>query len=668
MITLTPTLEAAQQAPSGRPDVRLRVLDQDLGATRLRWERWYEAAAVDGPARVVVLDDGTVVRARIWPASGILYTSRTTDPDEQSAWGSWTELDDQVSTTPALAMAALGDRVLVATVRDDNAAIVLHESSDGGATFPSTITVTGTISAVTGLAVAYHHDESDGTASLFYAQGGEVLVRGRTGTGLFGSATAWSRDLTSINALAARSQGDIEVLVSGVDPDGNAGCWSVAYGIGNAVNAGTWTALEPVALASPGTDVTYLANSWAFASRARASLVETYAGAGAYNRVQLATAASGAAFTAGGWRDPRPFDHESPYGLGIGAGGPAAADLYLVAPGGVWHATNDPDPQDLSTQLVTLDLLQEEEAGGVLRATLTAGPGGIAGGTPATLAPGAELAFDPGFVTTAGQEWATGRRYWITAIRRSRTRDGRALVEVEAHDALRRLFAWRAPRQLEWPGSALTSSALAILQDICARAGFDLLATDASDLSGDYQPAFTVRGGEGGRAAVLRLLERIPDQLHSRGSVLRLEEPDPLAVATYAYGMSHGIIECSVEDHAPGTGWARIFGDAVYAETFDYDALAQGAPPLIALDLNLDAAGKAQDRADTAIRIGRLDIIRATLLAPVNVGQEVGDVVTVTDPTLGLDAQPYRVRALRLRFHRGPGSPRYDMALQLGEV
>jgi len=51
-----------------------------------------------------------------------------------------------------------------------------------------------------------------------------------------------------------------------------------------------------------------------------------------------------------------------------------------------------------------------------------------------------------------------------------------------------------------------------------------------------------------------------------------------------------------------------------------------------------------------------------------DVGHEVGDVVELTDATLGLDAARFRVAALRLRFARGGPRPLYEQTLSLTSV
>ncbi len=55
----------------------------------------------------------------------------------------------------------------------------------------------------------------------------------------------------------------------------------------------------------------------------------------------------------------------------------------------------------------------------------------------------------------------------------------------------------------------------------------------------------------------------------------------------------------------------------------------------------------------------------ATITIPLpNVGQELYDVVTVTDPRCGIDQEKYRVLALRTDYDRRQA--RYDQTLTLG--
>lgn len=109
------------------------------------------------------------------------------------------------------------------------------------------------------------------------------------------------------------------------------------------------------------------------------------------------------------------------------------------------------------------------------------------------------------------------------------------------------------------------------------------------------------------------------------------------------------------------------------AEAVDDAALARGAGTAIAIDDNLAVQARATARAATLLRRSALASPRGSLTVPVNAGQEVGDVIEVTDATLGLAAARFRVAALRLRYARNPGvrgrAPvSYDLTLTLSEV
>src|SRR5688572_2991643 len=150
MRSLTSTLLAAQQGASGRPYVRVRLFDRDVGVVRLRWERWYEGVEADGPCGVAVAADGALLRARIDAGTGALSHQRVASPGPGSMYSSWSSLGT-VAVGPRLGLAAAGTRALLATVRTNGTGIEVRESTDSGASFGgSTLLVTagGTVTAV----------------------------------------------------------------------------------------------------------------------------------------------------------------------------------------------------------------------------------------------------------------------------------------------------------------------------------------------------------------------------------------------------------------------------------------------------------------------------------------------------------------------------------------
>ncbi len=671
MRTLSTTLLAAQQSGSARPYLRVRLFDRDAGTTRLRWQRWYTGVEPDGPCGTAVPADGALLRARIDPAGGALSHQRVASPDRSSDYTAWTALGTVVAG-PRLGLAAAGTRALLASVRAGGVAVEVRESTDSGASFGASslaATAGGTVTAVTCAL------QSDGSAAVLYAVAGAVYAVTRSGTGGWSAPAAWTLSLASVSALAAYFQLDYDVLVSGVDAAGDAGAWATLLGDGGVAPPGSWSPLNEVAAASAGTDVSYLATGAATVDVPRALIVESYSGSGAYDRVHVADGLSLSLWSDFVWREPRPFDRASAYGLALaGAGG----DGWLCSADGVWHADSIAAATDLTADVIAADLEQALD-GGRLRLTLNNEDGRYAAGSaPAALGAGGELVVDAGYETSAGQESSSGPVFWISSLRRTR-RGGRSTVELEAVDGWGLLRAWRATRQLVW--SAGTSNVFQLLREIVGRAGLAASLYGASAEAAALQPAFTVRAGARGTAAAGRLAAMLPDVLLIVGHTVLLIEPAAGDRTDYAYGVAHAVQELEIDGGGRRVGWARVFGQGTFAEAVDEAALLDGAGATIAVDASLSVQARADARATTLLRSDALAAERGRLTAAANVGQEVVDVVTVADEALDMRPFPYtfplsfatvsptkfRVSSLRLRFDRG-ARPRYESTLTLTEV
>ena len=406
----------------------------------------------------------------------------------------------------------------------------------------------------------------------------------------------------------------------------------------------SWLPLTEVAAANSGTNVTYLATAVASAGGACLAFVEVFAGTGAYARVQLAHAIAGTSFDDQMWRNPAPTALITAYGAGLAGGGDHA---YLCTPGGVWHAASDAPAHDLSADVIEARF-EEDARMSRLRLRLRNDDGRYAvGSAPAALAPGGELSFEPGAMTSEGAEHAFGRRAWITAVRRVRTA-GTSIVEVEAEGAWHVLAGWRAPRQFTWTAGA--SSAYAGLREIARRAGLFLLASNESAESIAVTPAYTVRVGERGDQAFRRLLERIPDDVRALGTNLTLTEADAAEDATYAYGGAHAIVSLRLAEARREAGWARVFGAGRFAEAIDTAAMDGGATAAIVVDDNLASTASAIARASATLRRAQLEADAGEIVASPHVGQEIGDVIEVADTTLGVEAARYRVTSVRFEY------------------
>lgn len=657
MLSISSALEAAQQSMARgtpqTPSVRVTIGDWDIGVPRLRWTRWYDSTSEAlGPCAAAVAGDGALLRARIDAATGTLYVARVASPSASSAYSAWTSAGS-VSVAPRLGLSAAGTRALLATVVG-GMTVEVRESTDSGATFgsPSTVaTASGTVQAVS-CAV-----RDDGTAAVVWAEGGVVKSSRRTGLGAWGAPAAASLGLASVSGLAMYNVPDYGVIVSGALTSGGAtGVWSTRLGAGLSGPSGSWSALQPVVVASPGTGVTYLATGLGHAGAPRAVLGETVAGV---TRTHLASTVVGAAFEDHAWRDPAPaVDVTLGHGLGFAAD---ANHAYLVSPRGVWHAAIDVAEIDVSADVLALRFDQTLEDDRLTFTLLDRG-GYAPGVAPRSFALGGEVAVAPGLEVDGAPELAEGRRWWITSIRRRRE-GGRATVEIEAHGALTRLAGWRAPRTIAW--SSGVASQYLVLRDLARRAGFPLSGESASATLTTLAAPLLVQPGERLRAAMDRVLDRGGDLLTARGALLTLREAPASEPSTYAYGTTHAVRVTESAEGVRDAGWSRAIGAGVFAEAVDEAALLAGATVEVRSDHALTTTGQAQARAVASLRRSGLDHELARITVAPHAGQEPGDVIVVTDASMGWAGERFRVLAVRLDYARVP-RPQYEMTLGLG--
>ena len=639
MLSTSSTLIEAARSGSATPYVRVRLSDRDIGVPTLRVSRWYEGAELDGPAGVAVPADGSLVRARVDPGASTLYVQRIATPSEASDYSAWSSLTT-AEAAPGVGLHAAGTRVLVAYY--DGTAVQARESSDSGATF-SSATVLITAGGVTAVACAVR---ADGAALAAWAIGGVVTTRSRPAGGSWASPVAWSHSLASVSGLALTDAEDWALLVSGEDGGGAPGCWSTRLGSGVGGPPGVWSALAPVLVASPGLDVSYRATGVMPAGAPRALLVESYAGTGAFDRTMLATGLAGGAFEDGEWREPEPFEHASPWGLAAAARG---AHAYLASPSGVWHAEVGGAPVDVTTSVIAA---RYEASARLERLRLTLNASLLAS-TPSV---GTEVEFSPGYVTDAGLEFAVGRILWVTAIDRRSDE-----VRVTAEGVLGRLARWRSPRQVAW--AAGDSTVAQIARGIAAPCGVRAVTGSASLDTTTLTPGFVVRAGESALAATTRLLARVPDAAIGRGLDLRIVEHDADEAATYAFGTSHALRALQLHEGQPAPGWARVLGSGAVGEAVS----DPGGGVALVVDAAITSGDIASARAEAVLRRAALAEELGTLEGTPHPGLEPGDVIEVTDVTLGLEGHPFRVTSVDYEYTRQPRGT-YVMRVGLGRV
>lgn len=667
MHTLNATLLAAQKAASSAPYLRVLTRETDLDALILRWERWYAGTEKAGPAAAAVPDDGALLRARINPSDSKVYWSRVASPTSASTFSSWTAGANNVDYTSGVALAARATRALLLNVLADGVTLELRESTDSGATWatPTNPHVAG--AHVDAVAVALL--ASSGTAALFWATGNTIYRSTRTGTGAWGTPTVWTNTLAALSGVGAISDGnDYHLLVSGVDADDLAGAWHVRFGAGGFGPPNSWSGLVPIALAAPDTDVTYRVggNALALFDVALGGILEDFDGTDPYTHTQLARANGWASLNSFSWRDPAPFPPlTTPYPIALAATTTAPATTWLVTSSEVWHAAPNIAFHDLTDDVLEADLTEARESSTV-RLLLDNSHGRYSAGGATPLRPPAVLSVGPGYHTTAGLESMTLFPHFRTTHAIHLRGPASRTVELRGHGAWGALGAWNARSQLTYEPA--TKTALQILSDLSRRAGVSTNADGASLEAETWQPGYTVPAARQGDAAYRGLLARLPDFARQSLWTIELFEPLPDDPINYAYGTDHPILELAINDTNARVAWARVHGAGTFAEASNLAALTAGGLLSITVDDKLDDADRTQARADTLLRRAALETPIARVVVRPNVGTQLGDVVTITDPTLGLDAAPYRVAGYHLRFSRSRTRPRYDLELTLTEV
>ena len=90
--------------------------------------------------------------------------------------------------------------------------------------------------------------------------------------------------------------------------------------------------------------------------------------------------------------------------------------------------------------------------------------------------------------------------------------------------------------------------------------------------------------------------------------------------------------------------------------------------PVQVHDASLDTREKTDARASAETRRMAIHTAKGSITVPVNAGQELYDVIEVTDPAVGLNSARYRVLGLETRYAAGPRGSRYNQTIRLGGV
>jgi len=685
MRTLSSILLAAQKKADRLPYVEAKVYDYEQGIKRLSWTRLYEGSEPDNHHGIAFDGQGSMHRIRA-AASNALYRQKVTNPGPSSDYSQWT----QIATDCAgpCAIAAYGAKVYI-FYRTTGNVLWKYYSHDYGQSWDDAQLVSyadvlslaacwwGTGDIVVCFALKSNElngivlDTSDQTTSQHIKE-------------FHGAATHIFLDTYGIGATFNPFWPAIEIVLAGKESDtpyNHYDLWRTWFS--DTYNFG---ALESFLMSPDGEDITYeypdchLPASAQSYETNRIVAVEKFTGTTAYARPLACHLIKGTYWSDTTFTEPKPFlDISSNYGLRLQS---TAGYWWMERPDGVWRAPRPADsPLDLTKDIVSLTQRisspsmgkGQGEGGLIIELDNSKGQYASPGeGSLASLRFRSEIVLKLGYKTTAGDETSEAGTYWIDSWEYS-SKPNMSRFILTCLDGWGLVDRWTARYQMRWNKDEVNpKSVWQILYQLLARAGIKLTNTPAKPQSSainNFYPDFTVDPGTRGDSSIRKLLSFVPDQLVFRGQEAFTKNPLADESSCYSYGTDHAILSGKYTDAVTVSRVRAIGRDAsdnrILEEAQDWDLL-QLAIDILEQDYdpNLQTAARAQERADAILRTRAQEANPAAITIPTNVGQELLDVVEVTDERCGISEEKYRVQAIQTDYDRFKG--RYEQRLTIG--
>jgi len=668
MRSLTPTLLAAQKKAAVIPYVKVEASNKIAGVVRYDWTRLYTGSEDDYFHSLTIPGDGSLIRVRVTsPTDGRkLYRQRVTDPGPESDFSQWTYINQY--NAAAVACASLGAEVSIFWIDGSNRKIQRIKSTDNGASWgsPELIDYSPTTS-IYGLAAAY---KPNGDLAIFFADQSTLYVKKHVG-GSWQAKSAWDKTTGNLSGVACVYDADWNLLVTGKDSSDNFKLWSLVYGDGGDAAAGTWSELKEFASAPSDGDFEYKQPFMDKPDVYRLFFIEKFTGSETYSRPFWSHTALGVDFVDNLWREAVPFNLSSEYGLAIAHHGDYC---WLSNPAGVWRASLVAQNLDLTADVLSV---REElgETSGKLIVELSNEEGQYTSpgeGDLALLDIGCQLDFSPGYRTANGNEVSSGQAFSLQALEHISS-GGKSSLVLHAVDGMGLIESWRARHQFRWNKASEQMSVKDILAFVFARVGLTLEVKSQSSVASGFYPDFTISPGVRGETIMQKLLSFVPDVLFIEGSKVYLVNPLDTDASVYSYGTDHQVLEGRYRRGAWELNRVQVEGydagsdETVISDSFAWDEIDRLYDRLRQLDdRNIGTVNEAQQRGGAFLRKAEINSAGGAILVPVNCGQQLYDVIDITDVRAGLTSEEWRVLGLILVYK--PGRGEYSQRLLLGAV
>jgi len=666
MRNISDTLLKIQKQASHIPYIKLDAQNKINGVTRLDWERLYSGNEEEYFHTLTTAADGSLMRARISPPSDSrkLYIQRIVNPGEDSAFDHWTYTNQYNAVI--VAAASFGATVSIFWIKSDRK-IQCVVSSDCGATWSGVQLVDySPTTAINGICASY---KPNGDLALFFADQSTLYVKKQV-NGQWQTKSAWDKSTGSLSGVSAVYDDDWNLFVTGKDSGGNFRLWSIIYGDGGNLPAGSWGELRTIAEAPYDGNFSY---RHAFLDKPdviRCFYIENYSGSEAYSQ-PFSTHTIGD-FTDNLWLEPQPFNLSSEYGLAIAHD---AKYCWLSCANGVWRAPLTEIKLDLSSDILSL---KQETMGTESSLTFElANDNAKFTSLPPPLDIGCRLNFSPGHVTENGYEVCEGQSYTLQAYEYVNSNGSTKLV-LYTVNGWENISRWTAKQQFRWNGDSEEKSIKDILAFILARAGLRLDIISASETIENTCPDFNINPGMKGDRIVKKLLSLVPELLFIEGDTAYLVNPLPYDMPVYCYCAPqtdgiHPVLQAAYTTEALDYNHIRIEGfDSInslpiIANCFDYDDIANSYERFVSVeDVNIGSVDEASSRGESILQKYRRVSTSGYIEIHPNCAQQVYDVINISDSKAGFVNEQRRVIGINTFFQ--PACGKYLQTLLLGKV
>jgi len=176
-----------------------------------------------------------------------------------------------------------------------------------------------------------------------------------------------------------------------------------------------------------------------------------------------------------------------------------------------------------------------------------------------------------------------------------------------------------------------------------------------------------------GDTLIEKLLGLVPDAIFLEGYEAYLVNPQATDSSSYSYGLSHDLFEGSYRQGTLTFNRIQVegydpIGDApLIVNSYQWAEIGLTGERLKHIeDRNIDSVSEADDRGDACLRKLEVASCGGFIRVSVNCGQELYDVIDITDSRIGLEQDKWRVLGITLFYQ--PDRGRYEQQLLLGNI